>query len=84
MVMCMLGMMKLSCRGEYISNIHLWLSNQVVYHVYTTRRPFDVSVSYCICMCIYIYIIKLNYNDYPFKYVQVYVCVYLYNNMYDF
>ena len=52
LVMRMLGMMQLSCGGEYISNIHLRLSNRVVYHVYTTRRPFDVSVSYGIYMYI--------------------------------
>ena len=66
MVMRMLGMMQLSRGGEYISNIHLRLSNRVVYHVYTTRRPFDVSVSYGIYIYTYIYI-----------YIYIYIYVYI-------
>ena len=46
MVMRMLVMRQLLCGGEYISNIHLRLSNFVVYHIFTTWWPFDVSVSF--------------------------------------
>ena len=54
MVMRMLGMRQLLCGGEYISNIHLRLSNFVVYHIFTTWWPFDVSVSFGIYIYIYI------------------------------
>ena len=51
----------LSRKADMVSTV-FFLDNEslflfgVVYHVYTTRRPFDVSVSY-IYIYIYIYIV---------------------------